>query len=301
MHDPEKTKTAKPEGEILFRLLLDKTFDAVATGDYRTVREMLEIEVAFPDAPPRKITANTRGDGNGTLLQMAAGCDHFAIVDLLISKGADVRATDNEGDTALHQAAMADARRSARALLAQGADPNARNNNGRTPLHFAMMQGDSNMALLLFENGADPNIKNAYGATPLIADLIYGQGKIIGAMINGANNGKGIAVDVDATTGDGKTMLHIAAKKGLVNAVADLLTAGANPFLRDQDGKTALSISYNKFNMEISNLLEISQKKYRANAAAQARKSHVRNLESFDRLPQSQKMRENWKRRKRFP
>lgn len=290
----------KPEGEILFQLLLDQTFDAAACGDYRTVREKLGVEVVFPDGKPRKISANSRSDEGGSLLQMAASGDHFAIVQLLLDKGADPHAKDEQNDTALHQAAMTDARRSSRLLLTAGADPNAQNISGRTPLHFAVMQGNSNLALLLFDHGARLDLKNRHGITPLMTDFIHGQGKIARALINAAHN-KNRDFDINARNEEGKTLLHMAAQKKLPEALADLLVAGANPLLTDKGGKTALAISYENGDWDAVNILGRAEKEYKKLIAKNAQQAHQRNIERLDQLPEHQRAREAWKKRKRFP
>jgi hypothetical protein len=50
-------------------------------------------------------------------------------------------------------------------LLNQGADPNIQGNNGQTALHFAAMREDTEIFELLLANGADPNIRDNNGKT----------------------------------------------------------------------------------------------------------------------------------------
>ena len=290
----------KPEGEILFQLLLDKTFDAAACGDYRVVRETLGVEVVFPDGKPRRISANSRGEDGGTLLQMAVCNDHFSIIELLLDKGADPNASDDQRDTALHQAAMTDARRSARLLLAAGADPNAQNISGRTPLHFAVMQGNTDLSLQLLNAGSNLDLKNRHGLTPLMSDFMHGQGKIARALINAAHS-KGAPFNIDACNDEGKTLLHLAAHKKLATAIADLLIAGANPLLADKKGKTALSVSYENGDWESVDLLRKAEKEHKRIIEKNAKMAHEKNLERLDSLPQHQRSREAWNKRKRFP
>lgn len=63
---------------------------------------------------------------------------HLAAVKLLIELGADVKAVNNQGDTALHGAAFLGYGTVARHLLDQGAVLNARNKAGQTPYRIAL-------------------------------------------------------------------------------------------------------------------------------------------------------------------
>ena len=65
---------------------------------------------------------------DGTFLHWAAAGGQNEIVELLIAKGADVNATDGDGDTPLHLAGNSTATKEiAELLIAEGADVNATN------------------------------------------------------------------------------------------------------------------------------------------------------------------------------
>lgn len=85
----------------------------------------------------------------------------------LVAKGVDVKAKDEDGWTALHEAAMNDNVDLVAWLLAKGADPNAMYTQGGTPLHLAAHRGHKNAVAVLLNNGAKVNAKDNEGKTPL--------------------------------------------------------------------------------------------------------------------------------------
>ena len=108
----------------------------------------------------------TDDDGN-TPLHNAAVRGHTETALALINKGAKVNATDRDGDTPLHLAAYYGNTEIAVTLIAAGADVNATNEEGRTPLHYSASRGRTDIVLTLISKGADVNATNEEGRTPL--------------------------------------------------------------------------------------------------------------------------------------
>ncbi len=120
-------------------------------------------------------------------LVWAAYFAHKEVAELLITRGANVNATDKHGRTPLHVVFIGIPRGGPivenpedrvavlKLLLAKGADVNARDTyaptpdqkGGNTPLHFAVLFGAKGLIDLLLEKGADVNLKNNNGETPL--------------------------------------------------------------------------------------------------------------------------------------
>jgi len=79
------------------------------------------------------------------------------MVRLLLKAGADPRAADVSGLTALHYAAALGKSKAADALILDGADVDARDIHGITPLHLAAAGGHTAIVTLLVGAGADPD------------------------------------------------------------------------------------------------------------------------------------------------
>src|SRR5436190_850155 len=77
-----------------------------------------------------------------------------AEVRRLLGSGADVKAPQADGATALHWAAYRGDVDLASLLLAAGADASAANREGSTPLWLAASQGDAKMIEALLKGGA---------------------------------------------------------------------------------------------------------------------------------------------------
>ena len=78
------------------------------------------------------------------------------VVDLMISRGADLDRADENGRTPLALASIGGDIGVVRALLASGADASARDRCGWTPLHFAAATGRADIVDALADAGADP-------------------------------------------------------------------------------------------------------------------------------------------------
>lgn len=215
-----------------------------------------------------------------TALQVAAQGGHLACVSLLLDAGADVRAVDEEGMSALANAAQKNHGDVAYELVARGADPDdagfvdddavahnllwdavaagneafaallvakgaacgAADARGSTALVNAAHKGLNATVDALLAGGADPAARNDEGVDALIAAASEGHGAVVDSLVAAlAAAGAGL----DGADKDGTTALMAAAVRGH-GAVLDALLAGrAAVDARNGDGHTALMFAYN--------------------------------------------------------
>jgi ankyrin repeat protein len=205
------------------------------------------------------VNANAKDDGgNGnTLLMHAAFSGSKEITELLIARGADVKARNKSGQTSLHVAAGLAKKDIATLLLDRGADVNAKDENGRTPLYFVVLSSMANgvTTLNFLQQWA---IRQVFTASPAersaVAEVLLDRGATVETNSKDAS-----LVYVAATTGgkdlvtllishgadlddakSGETALHSAIAEGHLDVARLLINNGANVNARNQSGRTPL-------------------------------------------------------------
>jgi len=167
------------------------------------------------------------------LLSTASRFGDLEISRLLIDKGSDVTASDDGGQTPLHQAVMKGHEVVARLLIDKGADVTAADKAGWTPLDRALEKGHMGLAQLLIEKGADATAADESGWTPLHVASNWGGAEVAGLLID-----KG--ADVTVANKKGRTPLHLASKSGNEEVVRLLIEKGSDATAADNDGQTPL-------------------------------------------------------------
>ena len=107
-------------------------------------------------------------DSKDCPLHLAACSDrNYAVVKLLLDRGADINAEDSVRERPLHSACSNNALRVAELLLDSGADVDAASDFG-TALQYACIMNSEGMVQLLLERGAKVNLGNSFMDFPLV-------------------------------------------------------------------------------------------------------------------------------------
>ncbi len=109
------------------------------------------------------------------------------------------------------------------------------------------------MALALIEKGANVNIQLLGGNTALSMAARNNYGDILDALIS-----KGAMLNTRTVNGD--TALMVACCNGHFNIVKTLLVNGTNPYIRNNDNKTAYDMSFEYNYISVSHIIDIWQK-----------------------------------------
>jgi ankyrin repeat protein len=171
------------------------------------------------------IEADSGQGYGGTPLDGAAESGNKAMVELLLSRGANVNASsEKSGTTALQIAASKGYVALAEALLAHNADVNATGSDKRTPLHIAASAGHQDIIKLLLTHGANANSTDEYGTAPLRAAAFAGHIDTVKTLLDAKANPNGGTRDLPlagAIEGD--------SSQNRSNICELLLRAGADP------------------------------------------------------------------------
>lgn len=168
-----------------------------------------------------------------TALYWAANNGHASIIQLLLDKGANCRPKDKIGWTPLHRAAFNGHTGVARALLDSDADIEAKDGTKWTALMRAATNGNVEVVRLLLAKDANVTIKDMEGCTPMHHAALKGHTSIVKLLVERG-------ADSEDRDNDGWTVLQHASWNGHEKTVRYLLKNDANVHSRAENGWTAL-------------------------------------------------------------
>lgn len=193
----------------------------------------------------------------------------------LLRYGVDVNTIFHGGSNVLHSLAIRNKLNMTRFLILTGCDVNKRNDEGWTALHLAADCGHLDMVQLLVQYNSDLTAINNFGDLPLdmaddmnIKEYLINEMRKRGIDADKLRNKVSDEMMSIVETGDfgtksqpnnGETLLHVAAARGYVNVINELLVHGADVEKRDNDGWIPLhAAAYGEHKMAIQILYNIT-------------------------------------------
>ncbi len=183
-------------------------------------------------------------------------------IQLLLANGAKIDAIDDDGNTPLHIAVLYRHPENLVEILKVNPDIHAINKEGYTPLHLAVRRPDNERTIdHLLQSGADLNIADHTGKNALLVSVDSPQKGYIKRLVS-----KG--VDINSQDNDGNTSLHYLFIKILGNKMyipyckeiaAVLLEEGADPNIKNNEGKSPMDFAVESGEKELIDLLKSSK------------------------------------------
>lgn len=221
---------------------------------------------------------NVRNNSGNTPLHLAVRNDNRETIELLLQKGANIHAVNNElvtpftaglergfeyvswisslidlksrdnaGNTLLHLALMKGANVDIiKLLLVKGTPFNQKNIDGDIPLHIAIRTRQEEASRLLIDTDSDLFVENKKGETPIVLALATQWG-----------DPTWLAQDkfLKARDAAGNTPLHFAVQYNLTAAAQNLITLKAETDVKNHLGRTPLHVAIIYNNKEMLDLL----------------------------------------------
>ncbi|KAM5295562.1 ankyrin repeat domain-containing protein 27 isoform 4-T5 [Glossophaga mutica] len=252
---------------------IDCLFKHIASGNQKEVERLLSQEDQDKDAiqkmchplcfcddceklvsgrlnDPSVVTPFSRDDRGHTPLHVAALCGQASLIDLLVSRGAVVNATDYHGST---------------------------------PLHLACQKGYQSVTLLLLHYKAGTDVQDNSGSTPLHLACTHGHEDCVKALVY--YDVQSCRLDIGNEKGD--TPLHIAARWGYQGIIETLLQNGASTEIQNRLKETPLKCALNSKILSIMEAHRLSfERRQQSSEAALLQVPALPSQHSMDSISQ---------------
>ena len=207
----------------------------------------------------QKVDVNILNAQGQSPLSLASLYGNSESIELLLGSGANINIRDADGNTPLHIAVLYRHPENLDEILKANPDIDAINTEGYTPLLLAVRRPDNEQAIeLLLQQGAGMNIPDTTGRNALLVSVGSNQKEYIRLLAS-----KGI--DINSRDDDGNTALHYPLNNVLRDKrylpyskeiVEVLLEEGADPHIKNKEGKSPADLAGESGENELINLLK---------------------------------------------
>lgn len=188
------------------------------------------------------------GEEEDRRLLSAASKGSIEDMEAALEAGADINATDESGNTPLHEVSDEHKIEPVRFLLGKGAEVNAKNFCGATPLLLAAKESDVESVRILLAAGASLNVtETREGGTALHHAIARRHGECYHRESRRRDETAGLLIEaganVDATTYENVTPLHTATLNYRLHILNLLRGKHANIGAKTFEGNTPLHLA----------------------------------------------------------
>lgn len=191
-------------------------------------------------------------DGETILHYLVRKSNQTEIINYFLSKGVDINKTDNEGNTALMNAASGRDTEALGLLLSKVKDVNAKNAKGESALSLAIQNGTPKAVELLLQKKADINVTDKDGNNLGYYLIQSYRPQMMGRNPESSNAIsenpfdskvkllKAYSFNLAQPQKDGSTLYHFAILKNDINLLKKLADLNIDINAKNKDGLTAL-------------------------------------------------------------
>ena len=201
-------------------------FKACEEGKLTSVQWLIEKE---------KVNKNKKDEFGYTPLKYACEYGHLSIAQYLLSKGANIKIKDLNGNSLIHFASKGGLLSIVQYLIEkQNVDKDIKGFIDRTPLHYGCLGGHIPIVEYLISKGANIETKDDDGTSLIHFASMGGILSVVQNLI------EKLTVDINIKDNYEKTPLHYACENGHLQNVEYLYSKGADMEANDYDGRTPL-------------------------------------------------------------